>query len=173
LGGKLGDGAAALVRRAQKIGDHREFAIKFLAPDPKYINEAVFDDVAARFRREGERSQKLSHGSLVQIHAYEENKNGNAFGSGGPKNPFIVMEEVKGNTLENYIRREERRWTEKKMNRAFSLTSDRHSRKQMKSVQSLKGNIKRHNGRSTQPRSRVGLLQSSMTGKFSRNWVRQ
>jgi serine/threonine protein kinase len=69
LQGKLGDGAAAIVRKVQRISDAGELAIKFLAPDPKYIDEAVFDDVAARFRREGQRSQKLSHENLVKIHA--------------------------------------------------------------------------------------------------------
>jgi hypothetical protein len=56
LRGKVGDGAAALVRKVQRVSDGAELAIKFLAPDPKYIDEAVFDDVAARFRREGQRS---------------------------------------------------------------------------------------------------------------------
>jgi X-X-X-Leu-X-X-Gly heptad repeat protein len=49
LRGKLGDGAAALVRKTQRLSDGAELAIKFLAPDPKYIDEGVFDDVAARF----------------------------------------------------------------------------------------------------------------------------
>ena len=50
-GGKLGDGATGLVRKAIRTRDEREFAVKFLAPDPKYIEESVFDDVAVRFRR--------------------------------------------------------------------------------------------------------------------------
>src|SRR5437879_1966714 len=79
LGGKLGDGAAALVRRAEKVGDRGQFAVKFLAPDPKYIDQEVFDDVAARFRREGQRSQQLLHDCLVRVYAYEENTGGRAF----------------------------------------------------------------------------------------------
>src|SRR5580704_71047 len=59
LAGKLGDGAAGIVRKARRVTDHAESAIKFLAPDPKYIDEAVFDDVAARFRREGQRGLQL------------------------------------------------------------------------------------------------------------------
>jgi len=47
LRGKLGDGAAALVRQARRLADEAELAIKFLAPDPKYIDESVLDDVAA------------------------------------------------------------------------------------------------------------------------------
>lgn len=50
LGGKVGDGAAGLVRRATRRTGNRLRAIKFLAPDPKYIEVSAFDDVAARFR---------------------------------------------------------------------------------------------------------------------------
>jgi len=127
LRGKLGDGAAALVRKAGRVRDEADFAVKFLAPDPKYIDEAVFDDVAARFRREGQRAQRLLHESLVTIHAYEDNAEGAAFKGEGPKNPFILMEEVKGTTLESFIRREERRRTEKKQPRSFLLTAERLS----------------------------------------------
>ena len=125
LHGKLGDGAAALVRKAQRVSDGQELAIKFLAPDPKYIDEAVFDDVAARFRREGQRSQKLAHENLVRIHAYEDNAGGKAFAKGWPRNPFIIMEQLKGTTLESYIRREERRQIEKRERRTFLLTPPR------------------------------------------------
>ncbi|HYH84409.1 MAG TPA: hypothetical protein VEX60_02940, partial [Pyrinomonadaceae bacterium] len=37
LGGALGDGAVGLVRRASLANDAQEYAVKFLAPDPKYI----------------------------------------------------------------------------------------------------------------------------------------
>jgi serine/threonine-protein kinase len=124
---KLGDGAAAIVRKVQRLSDAGELAIKFLAPDPKYIDEAVFDDVAARFRREGQRSQKLSHENLVKINAYEENEGGKAFAKGWPRNPFILMEQVKGTTLESYIRREERRQIEKRERKSFILTPARLS----------------------------------------------
>jgi serine/threonine-protein kinase len=127
LHGKLGDGAAALVRKVQRVSDGAELAIKFLAPDPKYIDEDVFDDVAARFRREGQRSQKLVHENLVRIHAYEDNDGGKAFAKGWPRNPFILMEQVKGSTLESYIRREERRRIEKCERRTFLLTPARLS----------------------------------------------
>lgn len=127
LRGKLGNGAAALVRKAGRVKDGADFAVKFLAPDPKYIDEAVFDDVAARFRREGQRAQRLSHESLVTVHAYEDNKEGPAFKGVGPKNPFILMEEVNGTTLESFIKREERRRMEKNQPRGFLLTAERLS----------------------------------------------
>jgi serine/threonine protein kinase len=127
LRGKLGDGAAALVRRAERIHDRANVALKFLVPDPKYIDPAVFDDVAARFRREGQRAQKLLHENLVAVKAYEENTAGSAFIGGSPKNPFILMEEVQGMTLESYIRREQRRSVETEEPAAFALTPDRLS----------------------------------------------
>lgn len=103
LGGKLGDGAVGVVRKATS-SDGVEFAVKFLAPDPKYIEPTHFDDVAERFRHEGLRGARLEHPTLVRIHAYAENKNGEIFLSGGPHNPFLVMERVRGRTLENEIR---------------------------------------------------------------------
>jgi len=127
LAGKLGDGAAGLVRRATRIPDNQEFAVKFLAPDPKYIDEAVFDDVANRFRREGQRGAQLFHQNLVKIHAYDDNEYGHAFPSGGPKNPFMLMEIVKGTTLESHIKRDERRHSEKNERKAFVLTPERLS----------------------------------------------
>jgi len=125
--GPLGDGAAGLVRKVRRIPDGSDFAIKFLAPDAKYIDEAVFDDVAARFRREGQRAPRLVHENLVTIHAYEENLEGQAFGDRGLRNPFILMEQVKGSTLEDFIKREGRRRKEKGLRNAFELTQERLS----------------------------------------------
>jgi serine/threonine protein kinase len=105
LGGNIGDGAIGIVRRVYRIKDNTEFAIKFLAPDPKYIEVNVFDDVANRFKREGERGSKIEQNFLVKIHAFCENINGSAFNGIGPTNPFILMELVKGRTtLESFLR---------------------------------------------------------------------
>jgi serine/threonine protein kinase len=125
LAGKLGDGAAGVVRRARRISDNAEFAIKFLAPDPKYIDESVFDDVAARFRREGQRGSQLRHQRLVTIYAYEENADGSAFSDRQPKNPFILMEIIKGRTLEEFIRREAQQAGLGRTDRVFALTAER------------------------------------------------
>lgn len=105
LGGELGDGAIGIVRKAVRVEDNRQFAIKFLAPDPKYIEESVFPDVAARFKREGERGAKLDHPNLLKIFAYEENVEGVNFEDNYPTNPFLLMERVDGKSLESYIRR--------------------------------------------------------------------
>lgn len=105
LAGELGNGAVGIVRKARRLSDNASRAVKFLAPDPKYIDEAVFDDVEARFRREGQRAPFLEHNSLLKIHAYVENKDGQAFRTGSPENPFIIMQVVQGRTLESYIRR--------------------------------------------------------------------
>lgn len=105
LGGRLGDGAAGVVRKAIRVADKEPRAVKFLAPDPKYIDESVFDDVAARFKREGERGAGIDHPHLVRIYAYEENRSGEAFQvAGAPTNPFICMECVDGKPLESYIK---------------------------------------------------------------------
>jgi serine/threonine protein kinase len=105
IGGELGDGAVGLVRKATRLTDNAPRAIKFLAPDPKYIDEAVFDDVALRFRREGQRGAGLSHPHLMTVHAYCENEGGHCFEEKNPKNPFLLMEHVRGKTLESYVRR--------------------------------------------------------------------
>jgi serine/threonine protein kinase len=103
LAGKIGDGAIGLVRKVVRIRDKVTLAIKFLAPDPKYIEESSFDDVAARFKREGERGAKLSSPHLVTVHQYQPNSEGTIFGQ-ELKNPFLMMEYVVGKTLESYIR---------------------------------------------------------------------
>lgn len=104
LQGKLGDGAVGLVRRAVCIEDGRQVAVKFLAPDPKYIDPSSFGDVADRFRREGERGANLRHENLVEILAYVENHDGEAFVSQAVRNPFLVMEFIRGRTLEAHIK---------------------------------------------------------------------
>ncbi len=104
LMGRLGDGAAGLVRKAHLLDGDDIVAVKFLAPDPKYIDTAVFDDVARRFKREGERGAHLRHENLVTILAYSDNEKGSAFRTRTPSNPFIVMEYLEAKTLESYIR---------------------------------------------------------------------
>jgi serine/threonine protein kinase len=76
MAGALGDGAAGLVRKATRTADGTTVAVKLLAPDPKYIDEAAFDDVAGRFKREGERGVRLRHPHLVAIEAYSDNTDG-------------------------------------------------------------------------------------------------
>lgn len=104
LRGRIGNGAVGLVRRAEDRSSGRVVAIKFLAPDPKYIDVAAFDDVAERFRREGQRGEHLNHEHLVSMLGYEENKDGHCFRDRSVKNPFLVMQFVRGVTLEHSIR---------------------------------------------------------------------
>ncbi len=104
MGGAVGDGAVGLVRKATRTRDSGVVAVKLLAPDPKYIDENVFDDVAARFRREGERGLRLRHPHLVTIEGYSQNEGAAAFEQGGTSNPLLVMEFIRGRTLESYIR---------------------------------------------------------------------
>jgi hypothetical protein len=46
LAASAADGPRAGGLRIQRVSDGKEFANKVLAPDPKYIDEAVFDEVA-------------------------------------------------------------------------------------------------------------------------------
>lgn len=103
LGGKIGDGAAGLVRKATQLANDSTVAVKFLAPDPKYIEQSVFDDVATRFKREGERGAALEHPHLIDVWSYCENTDGELFAAKQPKNPFLLMEYMRGKTLESYI----------------------------------------------------------------------
>lgn len=104
LGGKIGDGAVGLVRRATRKADNVQRAVKFLAPDPKYIEVEKFDDVAARFRREGQRGAAINYEHLISIYNYSENEDGQSFKNNKIKNPFLIMEFVNGRTLEDHIR---------------------------------------------------------------------
>src|ERR1700674_4753669 len=102
--GSLGDGAVGLVRKARNLATDGTVAVKVLAPDPKYIDMAACDDVEQRFKREGIRGARLRDENLDEIIAYEDNESGNSFESGAIKNPFIVMEYVRGCTLESLIK---------------------------------------------------------------------
>ena len=97
LGGKIGDGAVGLVRKASRIRDNRVFAIKFLAPDPKYIEESAFDDVATRFTREGERGRKLDCPFLLKIHDTSKTQMAKL---AILRKSILTMELVGGKTLE-------------------------------------------------------------------------
>lgn len=106
LGGKIGDGAIGVVRKAIDLKSGKINAIKLLAPELKYIEEASLGDIYARFKREGLRGVSLKHENLVKILSFEDNIDGISFiKKNGPCNPFIVMEYVKGRTLENHIRK--------------------------------------------------------------------
>lgn len=104
LGEEIGDGAVGIVTKATRISDGLTRAIKFLAPDPKYIDVSAFDDVALRFKREGERGSNLDHPCLLEVYSYCDNTAASAFDGEGPSNPFILMEYVDGRTLESHIR---------------------------------------------------------------------
>lgn len=108
LQGKLGDGAIGIVRKARNLDTEREVAIKFLAPDTKYIETGALEDIFRRFRREGIRGSDLFDENIVEVFAFEENAGGSNFYDGTPpypQNPFILMEYAGKKTLENYIKR--------------------------------------------------------------------
>jgi serine/threonine-protein kinase len=103
--GLLGNGAVGLVRKAEDLDGGRMVAVKLLAPDPKYIDVNSFADVEQRFKREGTRGAHLKDDNLVEIIAYEENAGGSCFQDKKIRNPFIIMEYVRGRTLESYIKK--------------------------------------------------------------------
>lgn len=108
LAGKIGDGAIGVVRKAVDQETNRQIAIKFLAPEPKYIEAASIEDIYRRFKREGQRGAELDHFSLVKIISYQENDKGVNFIEGNqpfPDNPFILMECIQGRTLEAYLKK--------------------------------------------------------------------
>ncbi len=113
IGGKLGDGAIGVVRKAREKGSGTQRVIKLLAPESKYIESSSIDDISERFRREGMRGQELDHENLIEIYAYEENDSGSKFLTGNgegekPQVPFIVMEHGGARTLDGYIKRSKR-----------------------------------------------------------------
>ena len=104
LEGIIGNGAIGVVRKARDLETREQVAVKFLAPEPKYIEQSSFEDIHRRFRREGIRGTELNHPNLVKIIAYEENENASSFlNNDGPCNPFIIMEYIRGTTLEHFI----------------------------------------------------------------------
>jgi serine/threonine-protein kinase len=104
LAGNIGNGAIGVVRRARDLETQQEVAIKFLAPEEKYIEVSSFDDIYGRFKREGTRGEMLDHEHLVKVLAFEENTDASTFEDGkGPLNPYLVMEFVHGRTLEHFI----------------------------------------------------------------------
>ncbi len=105
LGGKVGAGAIGVVRKGKLITTQEDVAVKFLAPEPRYIDAGSLPDIRARFQREGIRGSKLDHDHLVKVLAYEENAGGRCFAcTSPPATPFIVMQLVSGRTLENHIK---------------------------------------------------------------------
>ena len=106
LGGKIGDGAIGVVRKATRKKTGVTYAVKFLAPEFSYIEETSMDDIYARFKREGNRGLTLNQDNLVDIITYEDNENGENFlDDRSIVNPFIIMEYVKGRSLESYLRK--------------------------------------------------------------------
>ena len=108
LEGKACDGAIGFVRKARDLETGDQVAVKFLAPELKYIEASSLDDISVRFRREGLRGSSLGHDNLVKILSHEENLHAATFADSlGPCNPYIVMEYVQGRALESFVRNQE------------------------------------------------------------------
>ncbi len=90
---RLGHGGMATVYRARDLKLDREVAIKLLAD-----NLAGDDEVRKRFSREARLAARLDHPNVVQVFDVGEDED----------RPFIVMEHVRGGTLEDRMNRRRR-----------------------------------------------------------------
>lgn len=89
---KLGKGAFGSVFRARQLGIDRMVAIKLLMPDAEVVDGMA----VARFQREAKLSSSLEHPNTVTIHDYGQ---WNAI-------LYLVMEYVRGNSLQRLVRQE-------------------------------------------------------------------
>ncbi len=105
LMGGVDNGAIGIVRKARDVNTQEVVAVKFLAPEFRYIEASSWNDIRERFRREGQKGTALEYDNLVKIRAYEENEEASNFQDASyPWNPFIVMEYIQGKTLESFIK---------------------------------------------------------------------
>ncbi len=95
LGGVLGRGGMAEVRRARDLRLGREVAIKQLRID--LASDPTFQ---ARFRREAQAAAGLNHPNIVAVYDTGEE----ADPTSGVQVPYIVMELVEGHTLREILR---------------------------------------------------------------------
>jgi serine/threonine protein kinase len=93
LGDRLGHGGMATVYLARDLKLDREVAIKLLAD-----NFTGDDEVRKRFSREARLAARLDHPNVVQV--FDVGEDGDR--------PFIVMEHVRGGTLEDRLNRRRR-----------------------------------------------------------------
>jgi serine/threonine-protein kinase len=111
VGGLLGRGGMAEVRRAQDLRLGRPVAIKRLRVD--LASDPTFQ---ARFRREAQSAASLNHPTIVAVYdTGEEDANDGS----GLMLPYIVMELVEGRTLRDILREGRRILPE----RALEITS--------------------------------------------------
>ena len=92
---KLGAGAFGAVFRARQLGIDRMVAIKLLMPEAADIDGTA----SARFTREAKLSSSLEHPNTITIHDYGQTDDGMM---------YLVMEYVRGDTLQSLLRREVR-----------------------------------------------------------------
>jgi eukaryotic-like serine/threonine-protein kinase len=111
MGGLLGRGGMAEVRRAQDLRLGRPVAIKRLRVD--LASDPTFQ---ARFRREAQSAASLNHPTIVAVYDTGEEE---AMDGSGLMLPYIVMELVEGRTLRDILREGRRILPE----RALEITS--------------------------------------------------
>ncbi len=90
----IGSGAMGTVYRAWQSGMERQVAVKLLRSD---LTHDV--DLRRRFLREARAAARLSHPNIVCVHLVGETDQGV---------PYLVMEHLTGDTLDDLLEREER-----------------------------------------------------------------
>ena len=95
LGGLLGRGGMAEVRRARDLRLNRDVAIKQLRID--LATDATFQE---RFRREAQAAAKLNHPNIVAVYDTGDEPDPDS----AVRVPYIVMELVQGHTLREILR---------------------------------------------------------------------
>ena len=90
----IGSGAMGTVYRAWQSGMERQVAVKLLRAD---LTHDV--DLRRRFLREARAAARLSHPNIVCVHLVGETEQGA---------PYLVMEHLAGDTLDDLLEREER-----------------------------------------------------------------
>jgi serine/threonine protein kinase len=105
LAGVVSQGVVGVIRKARAVATGELVAVKFFAPQARYLEILSFQTLYMQFYNEGTYGQQLAHPQLARILAFEENRDGRAFiVAGGPVNPLIVMEWVPGKSLAQRLR---------------------------------------------------------------------
>ena len=102
--GELGRGGMGIVYNAEDTKLNRAVALKIL-PAAVLSNE----DDRARFFREAQAAAQLSHPNIATVYQIDEaipiDENGSEINASDGPRPFIAMEFIEGETLQDYIKK--------------------------------------------------------------------
>ena len=108
---ELGRGGMGIVYKAEDTKLNRRVALKIL-PAAVLSN----DDDRARFLREAQAAAQLSHPNIATVYQIDEaipiGEDGNEVNASDGPRPFIAMEFIEGETLQDYIKKGPMKLTE-------------------------------------------------------------